>query len=279
MQSHRPVRLPSTRFSGLTARDIRSAIARYRAGATHPFGDSTRYDLIFDGERYPPKAIFGLAAERVVSRPLTPYDFAGGLGSICFRTLAKLGFSVVPKTVIEDLPEETLPAVDENLPPVGAGQPEDDCPLSPPTKPGAPRVGGRRISRRAKKLGDRAEECVFKHLELAQAEGRITGLRWLAREGLTPGWDIQYEELPSRTLRRVEVKGAIADKIGAFDLTAKELAAALEHGTGFGLALVTNSAASQPTIYYLWDVARWFSESRLVREPLVWGVRMGPGTP
>lgn len=80
MRSARPARLPSTYFDGLTRQDVTSAIARLRTGATHKFSDSTHYDLIYEGERYPPKAIFGLAAERVVGRPLGPYDFAGGSG-------------------------------------------------------------------------------------------------------------------------------------------------------------------------------------------------------
>jgi hypothetical protein len=86
------------------------------------------------------------------------------------------------------------------------------------------------LSRRAKEFGDRAEESVFKQLAVQQAAGAITGLRWLAKEGLTPGWDIEYDDLPSHTRRRIEVKGALATSIGAFDLTANELNAALEHG-------------------------------------------------
>src|ERR1022692_1175444 len=115
MASTHPLRLPSSRFAGLTAADVKAAILRYRAGETHNFGDSIRYDLIFQGERYPPKAIFGLAAERVLARELMPSDFAGGLGSVCFRTLAKLGYSVVAKTAIEELPEEPLERIDSCL--------------------------------------------------------------------------------------------------------------------------------------------------------------------
>ena len=277
MRSPRPARLPSSHFEGLTAEDVVAAIVRYNAGETHNFGESTRYDLVSQGVRYPPKAIFGLAAERVLKRRLTPADFAGGLGSICFRTLAKLGFSVVSKSAIEDLPDEDPELVVDVLPKVQAAEQHQDCPLAPKNKrSGAPRIGGRRLSRRAKELGDRAEECVFKQLEAKQATGQIAGLRWLAREGQTPGWDIEFQELPSRALRRIEVKGALAKSIGAFDLTANELKAALEFGPDFALALVTESSSTRPKVFYLWDVARWFTENRLVREPLVWGVRSGP---
>ena len=100
------------------------------------------------------------------------------------------------------------------------------------------------MSRRAKEFGDRAEESVFKQLAVQQAAGVITGLRWLAKEGLTPGWDIEYDDLPSRTRRRIEVKGALAALIGAFDLTANELNAALEYGPDYGLALVTDTGSA-----------------------------------
>jgi len=69
---------------------------------------------------------------------------------------------------------------------------------------------------------------------------------------------------------------ALAGSIGAFDLTANELNAALKYGPQFGLALVTDLGSAHPKVFYLWDAARWFGENRLVREPLVWGVRLGP---
>ncbi len=277
MRSTRPPRLPSRRFEGLSVKDVDAAIARFDAGESHHFGDSTRYDLVARGVRYPPKAVFGLAAERVLGRPLVPADFAGGLGSVCFRLLAKLGYAVVAKSAVEDLPEDKVETGGEFLPQVKAAKSQQHCPLAVPSGTGAaPRIGGRRLSRRAKELGDRAEECVFKQLAAEQAAERIAGLRWLAREGQTPGWDIEYEELPSRAVMRVEVKGALAKSIGAFDLTANELRAALEFGPQFGLALVTESGSVQPKVFYLWDVGRWFAENRLVREPLVWGVRLGP---
>jgi hypothetical protein len=277
MRSARPPRLPTSRFEGLTAEDVDAAIVRYNAGEIHDFGESTRYDLVSRGVRYPPKAIFGLAAKRVLRRPLTPADFAGGLGSICFRTLARLGYSVVAKSAIENFPDEGAEIAAVALPTARPAEPQHDCPLESPSRPGgAPRIGGRRLSRRAKELGDRAEECVFKQLEAEQSAGRLAELRWLAREAQTPGWDIEYVELHSRVRRRVEVKGALAGSIGAFDLTANELNAALKYGPQFGLALVTDLGSAHPKVFYLWDAARWFGENRLVREPLVWGVRLGP---
>jgi NAD(P)-dependent dehydrogenase (short-subunit alcohol dehydrogenase family) len=38
-----------------------------------------KYDLVFEGHRYPPKAVVGLAAERLAGRVLDPGDFSGGM--------------------------------------------------------------------------------------------------------------------------------------------------------------------------------------------------------
>lgn len=278
-RSSRPssAKLPSAKFDGVTKEDVELAIVRYHRGDFHRFSDSVRYDLLVRGVSYPPKAIFGLAAERVVGRTLGPSDFSGGLGSVCFRILAKLGYSVVPKWPIEEVPEDGVEEFVGELPEVVSVELLQSCPLVLLGKNNrAPRVGGRRLSRRAKELGDRAEECVFNQLAAQEAAGLITALVWLARSGETPGWDIEYRDLPSRAKRRVEVKGALAASIGAFDLTANELNAALEFGPEYGLAFVTDSGTGRPKIFFLWDVARWFRENQLVREPTVWSVRRGP---
>jgi len=82
---------------GITIEDVRSALADLDANIPHLFGASTGYDLIVGDRRYPPKAVIGLAARRILGHPLGPYDFKGGLGSLCFRTLDGLGFHPVPK--------------------------------------------------------------------------------------------------------------------------------------------------------------------------------------
>jgi len=83
---------------GITAEHVRRAMQEFDLKTVeHRFADSTRYDLLVDGRRYPPKAILGLAARHVTGRTLTPDDFSGGEGSSCFRVLRRLGFEIVPK--------------------------------------------------------------------------------------------------------------------------------------------------------------------------------------
>jgi hypothetical protein len=82
---------------GITTADVESALEKLTKGDKHEFGESTGYDLIKDGHRYPPKAVLGLAATRLVGHPLGPYDFKGGEKSQCFRVLRELGYVIEKK--------------------------------------------------------------------------------------------------------------------------------------------------------------------------------------
>jgi hypothetical protein len=41
--------------------------------------------------------VIGLAAGKILGKPLGPYDFKGGLKSKCFRILETHGFTIVTK--------------------------------------------------------------------------------------------------------------------------------------------------------------------------------------
>lgn len=86
--------------------DLRNAIADFREGALPPtFKDSTRFDLLVDGnKRFPPKAIVALAARRPLGRILSSNEFAGGESSTVFRLLLERGFEFATKLInIADL--------------------------------------------------------------------------------------------------------------------------------------------------------------------------------
>lgn len=95
--------MPDNIPDGITRADVLEAIAAYEAGRPHDFAPSTKYDLLFEGRRFPPKAIVGLAARRHTTEPLGPYDFKGGLVSKCFRLLEDLGFEIAPKVTPKEV--------------------------------------------------------------------------------------------------------------------------------------------------------------------------------
>ena len=95
---------PPTEFvsgipNGITREDVENAILDYQKGVPHGFGNSTTYDLIYDGSRFPPKAILGLAARRVAGRILEPNEFSAGEDSQCFKILRELGFEIGAKPI------------------------------------------------------------------------------------------------------------------------------------------------------------------------------------
>ena len=82
----------------LPARMFSRRLKRLDAGVEHGFGPSLKYDLVFEGHRYPPKAVVGLAAQRLAGRVLDPGDFSGGQDSKSTHILQDLGFVVEPKS-------------------------------------------------------------------------------------------------------------------------------------------------------------------------------------
>ncbi len=86
-------------LSGMSRQDVLEVLMDFSLAAAgqHGFADSTDFDLIFEGHRYPPKAVLGMAAASVVGRPLTSDEFTGGEKSVCFKVLEHLGFEIKPK--------------------------------------------------------------------------------------------------------------------------------------------------------------------------------------
>ncbi len=66
----------------ISQQDVLEAIRAFSYGSVvHKFHESEKYDLIHDGNRYPPKAILGIAAKRIMGRVLEPSEFSGGESS------------------------------------------------------------------------------------------------------------------------------------------------------------------------------------------------------
>ena len=66
--------------------------------SSHPFGEPTGYELLHEGNRYPPKAVIGLAYRHLAGRILRPDEFSGGEApGQANHVLRSLGFTVVRK--------------------------------------------------------------------------------------------------------------------------------------------------------------------------------------
>src|ERR1700723_771194 len=96
----------------LTRADLEKAIRDIDANISHRFAASTKYDVLFEKRRYAPKAVVGVAASNVTGDSYGPYDFKGGLKSLCFWILQDNNFEIVAKSSFMPLAEE----IDEDEP-------------------------------------------------------------------------------------------------------------------------------------------------------------------
>lgn len=98
-------------FRGITREGLLQAISRIDLGHISKFADSTKFDVLYEERRYPPKEVIGLALEDLHGREFSPEDFSGGLNSYCFKTLTSCGFEITSKVQfgeITDVPEGTI---------------------------------------------------------------------------------------------------------------------------------------------------------------------------
>lgn len=93
------LRLPAGDLRKISEADIWSAIERLRGGdVDHGFDEPLEYELVAeDGRRFPPKAVFGLAASDALGFPVRPANFSGGMGTVCFEMLETAGWPIVRK--------------------------------------------------------------------------------------------------------------------------------------------------------------------------------------
>jgi hypothetical protein len=108
---------------------------------------------------------------------------------------------------------------------------------------------GRR-SRNSGPIGRRAEEVAHQFILDNSVTLGAKNIRWLADEGSTPGWDLQYEN-EAGDLIAVEVKGTTDSTFANVDLTAGEWEAACHLGDRYWLFLVAQCCSAAPRIYRL----------------------------
>ena len=90
-------------FSKVTKQHILSGIKDFKEkGFPDRFKSSSTYDLFYEGEYYPPKAIMVYANYHAEGRKIEPY-FKGGVGTDCFMAFERNGFTIMRKKSITTL--------------------------------------------------------------------------------------------------------------------------------------------------------------------------------
>jgi 5-methylcytosine-specific restriction protein A len=81
--------------SNITRAHIISAIREIDRDGVPPRRNSTRYDLLYDGQRYPPKYVVSIANRYANGIELSSYGFGGGTETNNF--LRVRGFEIIEK--------------------------------------------------------------------------------------------------------------------------------------------------------------------------------------
>lgn len=93
-----PENVTAAQFARVERSDVEGALARIGRGESPTgFGESTRYDLLLDGRRFPTKVVAALAVARTLGRVPGPADFSGGEAAASTRMLLGHGFEIVTK--------------------------------------------------------------------------------------------------------------------------------------------------------------------------------------
>ncbi|WP_439395171.1 MrcB family domain-containing protein [Bradyrhizobium sp. PMVTL-01] len=87
----------------ITSDHVRKALVEIDEKGIPPDAQSTTYDLVEAGKRYPPKLVYSLAFKYCTGSELPRSEFSGGQESTAFRVLRRLGFSIVPKDLLREL--------------------------------------------------------------------------------------------------------------------------------------------------------------------------------
>jgi Domain of unknown function (DUF3883) len=125
-----------------------------------------------------------------------------------------------------------------------------------------------RRSRHSKAVGDQAERVIFNMLEKTLSPSERSSLRWVAKEGEQPGWDLQYGEDPNLTA--IEMKGTKGAKFPTLEITANEWIAAEALRQRYWLYLVADCLSLRPRIQILQDPFGKVSAGTYSVAPLVW---------
>ena len=142
-------------------------------------------------------------------------------------------------------------------------------PRSPTAAAGVSDTSGGRYSRRAALIGRRAEEIAHRFILNRSDSLGATNIRWVAQEGLTPGWDLQYENLQGEMIA-VEVKGSAGPAFGSIDITAGEWRAALTLTNHYWLYLVANCFGKEPIVQRIQNPARLLDLGEATILPVVY---------
>ncbi|MGO9274803.1 MAG: DUF3883 domain-containing protein [Terriglobia bacterium] len=123
-----------------------------------------------------------------------------------------------------------------------------------------------RWAKDSKRIGDRAEQVVLKHLKDTLSGAAKKSLDWPASRGESPGWDIQYRDSRGREVA-VEVKGTTTPSFSNVEVTGNEWQAACRLGRRFCLYLVARCLSKEPVIERVPNPKQMYRKGKIILQP------------
>lgn len=127
-----------------------------------------------------------------------------------------------------------------------------------------------RYSKISKIIGDRAEKAAIKYIrDTVLTPELLHTLKWVAQDGLKPGWDIEYFNSENELIA-VEVKGTTASSFSCIELTANEWKMAEKHRENYWVYLIANCGQATPRISKIQDPFGLFKVGKMSAQPSLW---------
>jgi hypothetical protein len=140
-----------------------------------------------------------------------------------------------------------------------------------PRRDGVLRRTGYRKSKRAKEIGDWAENAVVRYIADIPNTANCVHR---AANGETPGWDIDYLDSDG-VLQKVEVKGTTGAAFTSIQMTIGELDAARRHRGTYWLFLVAGCFTKTPKVQAICDPAQKIDDGSWSMKAELFSIRFG----
>ena len=261
---------PFVYYRGVHRSDGRRGPAEYvgkgRIGAIwqDPERKSAWYCAIEDFERFAEPVLAKIDGEnREQIAPNLWRDGVRALAPEVYDQVIDEGRAALPSRPIPSPEEVALTAAESLIVPPKVGA------------PGGSLGGGgpRRLSKRAKQIGDWAEAAAVRWINKTVVG--CTECVYRAAAGETPGWDFDYLDTDG-VLQRVEVKGTTGAAFSGVDMTAGEMRAAELHRETYWLCLVANCETDKGVVQMIRDPAGSIAAGTWRAEPILYSVRFAP---
>lgn len=128
-----------------------------------------------------------------------------------------------------------------------------------------------RRSKQATVIGRAAEKMFYEFLLANARKDDRAKIRWVANEGITPGYDIQDDRDP-KGIAAYEVKGTTASSFASVEITSNELRCAEQLGPRYALVLIIGVGSAAPRFQVVQNVSKLIEDKLATATPTMFSM-------